>query len=172
MGNEGSTKMVQTIRRIAEERDIKLVLIEHDLEMVMQISDRITVLNRGAILKEGDPETIQRLVEDAPTISHGEFVKIADATARFPNVDIDLSTVTAPTLILHGEHLPMVNETTTQRLVDQLSNTDPAVQVVPGSGHASNIDNPEFFTAALREFLLKNVRSNRMKEMDNSERIE
>lgn len=59
MGNEGSTKMVQTIRRIADERDIKLVLIEHDLEMVMEISDRITVLNRGAILKEGDPETIQ-----------------------------------------------------------------------------------------------------------------
>lgn len=105
----------------------------------------------------GDPETIQRLLEDAPTIAHDEFVKIADATARFPKSDVDLSTVTAPTLVLHGEHLPMANEETTGRLVDQLSNADPTVHVVPGSGHASNVDNPEFFTARLREFLTGRV---------------
>lgn len=107
----------------------------------------------------GDPETIQRLLEDAPTIAHDEFVKIADATARFPKSDVDLSTVTAPALVLHGEHLPMANEETTGRLVDQLSNADPTVHVVPGSGHASNVDNPEFFTARLREFLTERVYS-------------
>ena len=72
---------------------------------------------------------------------------------------IDLSVVTAPTLILHGEHLPMANEETTARLVNQLSNTDSTVHVVPASGHASNIDNPDYFTGALREFLTGRVYS-------------
>jgi pimeloyl-ACP methyl ester carboxylesterase len=105
----------------------------------------------------GDEETVQRLVEDAPTIPHTEFVKIADATARFPEADVDLSAVTAPTLVLHGEHLPMANEETTERLVPSLGNTDTTVRVVPGSGHASNLDNPTFFTATLREFLTERV---------------
>lgn len=99
----------------------------------------------------------QRLIENAPTIAHAEFVKIADATACFPKTDVDLSVVTAPTLILHGEHLPTANEETTGRLVGQLSNADTTVRVVPGGGHASNLDNPEFFSTALEEFLAQEV---------------
>ena len=105
----------------------------------------------------GDKVTIQRIVDESPTIPHTEFVKIADATARFPLANIDLSQVTAPTLILHGEHLPTANEETTERLVGQLSNSNPTVHMVPGSGHASNLDNPAFFTARLREFLTSPV---------------
>ena len=59
MGSEESRKMVRLIQRITDERDIKMIVIEHDIEMVMQLSDRITVLHGGAILAEGDPETVQ-----------------------------------------------------------------------------------------------------------------
>jgi len=59
MGKQESVQMMNLIQRIVSERDIKLILIEHDIEMVMQISDRITVLNRGEILAEGDPKEIQ-----------------------------------------------------------------------------------------------------------------
>lgn len=101
----------------------------------------------------GDAVTVQRLMEEAPTIPHDEFVKIADATALFTKRDLDLSVVTAPGLVLQGEHLPAGFEAWAERLVEQLPNADPEVRVVPGGGHASNLDNPEFFTAVLGTFL-------------------
>jgi branched-chain amino acid transport system ATP-binding protein len=47
--------------------DQTLLLIEHDIELVMELSDRITVLHRGEILAEGTPEEItgNRDVQDA-----------------------------------------------------------------------------------------------------------
>ncbi|WP_158059081.1 alpha/beta fold hydrolase [Halorussus halophilus] len=103
----------------------------------------------------GDQVTVQRLMENAPTIPHEEFVKIADATARFPKSEVELSAVTAPTLVLHGEHVPSAVADSAERLADQLSNAEVTVRVVPGGGHASNLDNPEFFTTALRELLAR-----------------
>ncbi|WP_137288501.1 ABC transporter ATP-binding protein [Natronorubrum halophilum] len=38
--------------------DQTLLLIEHDIELVMELSDRITVLNRGEVLAEGAPAEI------------------------------------------------------------------------------------------------------------------
>lgn len=40
-------------------REVTLILIEHDMEIVLDIADRITVLNRGALLAEGSPEEIK-----------------------------------------------------------------------------------------------------------------
>lgn len=39
--------------------DITLVLIEHDMEIVLDIADRITVLHRGAVIAEGTPAEIK-----------------------------------------------------------------------------------------------------------------
>ena len=39
--------------------DISVVLVEHDMDMVMRISDRITVLQDGSIISEGTPEQIR-----------------------------------------------------------------------------------------------------------------
>ncbi|KTG26945.1 ABC transporter ATP-binding protein [Haloferax profundi] len=38
--------------------DRTLLLIEHDIDLVMRVSDRITVLHRGEILSEGTPEEV------------------------------------------------------------------------------------------------------------------
>ena len=40
-------------------RDVTLILIEHDMEIVLDLADRITVLNRGAVIAEGAPAEIR-----------------------------------------------------------------------------------------------------------------
>jgi branched-chain amino acid transport system ATP-binding protein len=48
---------IALVREIA--RDATVLLIEHNMPVVMQLADRITVLNAGRILAEGTPEQIR-----------------------------------------------------------------------------------------------------------------
>lgn len=52
--------MGHLIERIRSERNIDVVLVEHDMAMVTSICDRIVVINRGEIITIGTPEEIQR----------------------------------------------------------------------------------------------------------------
>ncbi|MBG0776674.1 MAG: ABC transporter ATP-binding protein [Desulfovibrionaceae bacterium] len=48
------------IRRIRDERGVTVALVEHDMDLIMDISDAITVLNFGRELAHGTPAEIQR----------------------------------------------------------------------------------------------------------------
>lgn len=48
------------IRLLRDEHDLTVVLIEHDMGMVMSISDHIVVLDHGNVIAEGNPEAIRR----------------------------------------------------------------------------------------------------------------
>jgi branched-chain amino acid transport system ATP-binding protein len=48
----------QLVRRIA--KNLTILIVEHDMQVVMGLADRITVLHYGEILAEGTPEEIQR----------------------------------------------------------------------------------------------------------------
>jgi len=50
--------LVGLIRAMAP--DITLILIEHDMDIVMQLAQRITVLHRGAVVTEGTPDDIRK----------------------------------------------------------------------------------------------------------------
>ncbi|MGD1927284.1 MAG: ATP-binding cassette domain-containing protein [Paracoccaceae bacterium] len=45
--------------RVVEERGTGMLLIDHDLRFVNRLSTRIVVMNRGAVIAEGTPETIR-----------------------------------------------------------------------------------------------------------------
>ena len=53
---EALSRMVRVMR---DEHDITVVLIEHDMGMVMSISDHIVVLDHGNVIAEGAPQDIR-----------------------------------------------------------------------------------------------------------------
>lgn len=66
--NDAETKELSAfIKRLRDEKNLTIVLVEHDMGLVMDISDNIVVLNFGEKLAEGTPEEIRnnKLVIDA-----------------------------------------------------------------------------------------------------------
>ena len=60
MNSQESAALTAFIRRLRDERDLTVLLIEHDMKVVMDVSERITVLDHGVKLAEGAPEQVRR----------------------------------------------------------------------------------------------------------------
>jgi branched-chain amino acid transport system ATP-binding protein len=58
MNVEEKEDMARFILDIREERKIPVLLVEHDMEVVMDISDRVAVLEWGRLIAEGQPKDI------------------------------------------------------------------------------------------------------------------
>ncbi len=58
MGAEGATELAE--RLIALKRRAPVLLVEHDMDTVFRLSDRITVLAQGRVIATGGAETIRR----------------------------------------------------------------------------------------------------------------
>lgn len=59
MNPQETAELTDFIRRIRDEFHLTVFMIEHHMDLVMDISDRIYVLNFGALIANGTPEEIQ-----------------------------------------------------------------------------------------------------------------
>jgi branched-chain amino acid transport system ATP-binding protein len=66
MNPQETAEFTSFVRRVRDEKDLTVLLIEHDMKVVMGVSERITVLEYGAKIAEGAPAEIredERVIE-------------------------------------------------------------------------------------------------------------
>ena len=66
MNPQETLEFVDFIFRLREDENLTILLIEHDMKLVMGVSERVTVLEYGAKIAEGNPQDVQsdpRVVE-------------------------------------------------------------------------------------------------------------
>ena len=66
MNPQESATFIEFVHRVRDEKDLTVLLIEHDMNVVMRVSERITVLDYGEKIAEGGPTEIrndQRVIE-------------------------------------------------------------------------------------------------------------
>jgi branched-chain amino acid transport system ATP-binding protein len=72
MGREDIGHICDVLERLGKR--IAILLVEHDTDMVLRISDRVTVMAEGRIIADGSPD---------------EISKSADVQAIYLGVDVD-----------------------------------------------------------------------------------
>jgi branched-chain amino acid transport system ATP-binding protein len=60
MNPQETAEFTGFVARLREERKLTVLLIEHDMRVVMGVSDRVTVLDYGEKIAEGTPDEIQK----------------------------------------------------------------------------------------------------------------
>ena len=60
MNPQETSAFTAFVSRLRDEEDLTILMIEHDMKVVMGISDRVTVLDYGEKIAEGSPQEVQR----------------------------------------------------------------------------------------------------------------
>jgi branched-chain amino acid transport system ATP-binding protein len=66
MNPQESARLTEFMQRLRDERGLSILLIEHDMKVIMGVSQEITVLDHGEKIAEGPPEAIrenERVIE-------------------------------------------------------------------------------------------------------------
>jgi branched-chain amino acid transport system ATP-binding protein len=59
MNPQESERLTGFMRKLRDERDLAILLIEHDMKVVMGVSEQVTVLDHGEKIAEGEPQSVR-----------------------------------------------------------------------------------------------------------------
>jgi branched-chain amino acid transport system ATP-binding protein len=63
LSSEETAATVAVVRRIAGERGLTILLVEHDMDVVFNLADRVTVLQFGQVIADGTPGQVRANVD-------------------------------------------------------------------------------------------------------------
>jgi branched-chain amino acid transport system ATP-binding protein len=65
--------IAELVLKLREEFGVTIVIVEHDIGMVMRLSDSITVMQNGRVIAEGPPDAIRENADVKKAYLHGSF---------------------------------------------------------------------------------------------------
>ena len=89
MNPQETARLTDLIRRLRGERGISVLLIEHEMRVIMSISDRVTVLDHGEKISEGTPREVRedpRVIRSLPRHGKDGLRRGPAGTARRPQL--------------------------------------------------------------------------------------
>jgi branched-chain amino acid transport system permease protein len=60
MIRQESNQLIEVLRTLKNDFGIGLLVVDHDLQMIMQLCDRVVVLNKGQVIASGAPQKVQK----------------------------------------------------------------------------------------------------------------
>jgi branched-chain amino acid transport system ATP-binding protein len=92
--NPAETEDMGRALMAVRQQGVTLVLVEHDMSLVMRVSDQVVVLHFGRKIAQGDPGAIQR---------HPEVLRTYLGGRDEPIPGVDLEAPTPPRALAAGE---------------------------------------------------------------------
>jgi branched-chain amino acid transport system permease protein len=59
MNPSETDQLIETLERLKAERDLGILVVEHDMRLIMRLSDRMVVLNKGQKIAEDTPDAVR-----------------------------------------------------------------------------------------------------------------
>ena len=59
MNEEESRQLTEIIKELRDKHDVTIIIIDHHMDVIMDVCDKITVINFGTQIATGAPESIQ-----------------------------------------------------------------------------------------------------------------
>ncbi len=60
LNHEEVSELATIIRKLKVERKVTVLLVEHHMQLVMQVSDQVVALNFGKVMADGTPAEVQK----------------------------------------------------------------------------------------------------------------